>query len=156
LATRVEIEEFVGCWLVMEPGERTRLGGANSRLGEDCMLGSSLYSVSDKFRVRVFVKDLTEFETLLPGSATARELADAIYLYLGFEYDWDLEIGIPAREIRGMSLGGSAGAAQGVKLGWTSWMASAVASDDDTIRTDARFHVVSRLEMDRAAKSRRN
>ena len=30
-ATRVEIEEFVGAWLTLEPSERTRLGAANSR-----------------------------------------------------------------------------------------------------------------------------
>jgi len=152
LGARVEIDEFVGVWLEMEPAERTRLGDANSRLGEDCMLGASLYSVSDKFRVRVFARDLAEFETLLPGTPMARELAEAIYLYLGFEYDWDLEIAIPARELRGMSLGGG-GATRGGKLGWTSWMAPAVANDDQTMRTDARFHVVSRLDRDRSAKS---
>ena len=33
LETRVEIEEFVGSWLELDPSERTRLGQANSRLG---------------------------------------------------------------------------------------------------------------------------
>ena len=44
LETRVEIEEFVGSWLELDPSERTRLGAANSRLGQDCVAGASMYT----------------------------------------------------------------------------------------------------------------
>jgi type VI secretion system protein ImpH len=143
LRTRVEIEEFVGAWLAFDPGERTKLGAANSRLGVDCIAGASMYGVSDKFRVRVYVRDIDHFRQFLPGSTVAQEIADAIFLYIGEEYDWDMELAIPAGEITPVRLGES------VQLGWTSWMAPNWAKTDETIRTDARFHVVSRIAQQR-------
>ena len=139
LQTRVEIEEFVGAWLELDPAEQTRLGQANSRLGVDCLAGASMYTVSDKFRIRVFVRDIGHFRQFLPGSRLAREIADAVFLYLGLEYDWDMELAIPAGEITPVRLG------KDVQLGWTSWMSPNWSKTDETIRKDARFHVVSRL-----------
>ncbi len=148
LKARVEIQEFVGSWLVFDPSERTRLGQANSALGADCIAGASMYSVSDKFRVRVFVRNIEHFRTFLPGLPMAREIADAIYLYVGEEYDWDMELAIPAGEITPVRLGRS------VQLGWTSWMSPNWSKTDETIRTDARFHVVSRLAQQRKTKNK--
>jgi len=145
LMARVEIDEFVGTWLQFDPGERTRLGSANSRLGEDCVAGASMFGVSDKFRVRVYVRDIEHFKRFLPGSPLAEEIADAIFLYVGEEYDWEMELAIPAGEITPVRLG------QDVQLGWTSWMAPNWTKTDETIRRDARFHVVSRLAQQRRA-----
>jgi type VI secretion system protein ImpH len=139
LGARVEIEEFVGVWLNLDEGERTHVGRGNSRLGEDCICGANIYGVDDKFRVRVFVPDITRFREFLPGSPLAEETAEAIFLYVGEEYDWDMELAIPAGEITPVRLGES------VQLGWTSWMSPNWSKTDQTIRTDAHFHVVSRL-----------
>jgi type VI secretion system protein ImpH len=143
LRTRVEIEEFVGAWLMLDPGDCTRLGAANSLLGVDCVAGASMYGVSDKFRVRVFVRNIEHFRQFLPGTSLAEQIADAIFLYIGAEYDWDMELAIPAGEITPVRLGES------VQLGWTSWMAPNWSNTDETIRTDARFHVVSRIAQQR-------
>jgi type VI secretion system protein ImpH len=140
---KVEIDEFVGSWLSFDKQECSQLGASQSRLGGDCILGSSMFSVSDKFRIRVFVKNITQYERFLPGSDLAREIGDAVFLYLGEEFDWDMELAIPAGEITPVRLG------QGAKLGWTGWMAPNWSKTDETIRTDARFHVVSRLTHDR-------
>jgi type VI secretion system protein ImpH len=140
LDARVEIEEFVGSWLELHPSERTRLGQANSRLGTDCVAGASMYSVSDKFRIRVFVRDIKHFREFLPGSPLAKQIADAVFLYLGLEYDWDMELAIPAGQITPVRLGRDA------QIGWTSWMSPNWAKTDETFRRDARFHVVSRLD----------
>ena len=149
LKSRVEIEEFVGAWLTLDPSERTRLGEANSRLGVDCVSGASMYSVSDKFRIRVYVRDIEHLRQFLPGSPRAREIADAVFLNVGEEYDWDMELAIPAGEITPVRLGKS------VQLGWTSWMAPNWAKTDETIRKDARFHVVSRLAQQRRTSTAR-
>jgi type VI secretion system protein ImpH len=148
LRAPVEIEEFSGGWLEFDRSERSRLGTASSRLGVDCMLGASMYDVSDKFRVRVYTRDIENFRQFLPGSPLAREIADAIYLYVGEEYDWDMELAIPAGEITAVRLGES------VQLGWTSWMSPNWSKTDETIRKDARFHVVSRLAHDRRAANK--
>jgi type VI secretion system protein ImpH len=140
---KVEIDEFVGNWLSFDSQECTQLGANQSRLGSDCILGSSIFSVIDKIRIRVFVKDIAQYERFLPGSDLARQIGDAVFLYLGEEYDWDMELAIPAGEITPVRLG------QGAKLGWTGWMAPNWSRTDQTIRTDARFHVVSRMTHDR-------
>lgn len=147
LKSRVEIEEFVGAWLELDPSERTRLGEANSHLSVDCVSGASMYSVSDKFRIRVYVRDIEHFRQFLPGSPLARQIADAVFLNVGEEYDWDMELAIPAGEITPVHLGKS------VQLGWTSWMAPNWSKTDETIRKDARFHVVSRLAQQRRAST---
>jgi type VI secretion system protein ImpH len=139
LAARVEIDEFVGSWLTLDESERTHLGQVSCRLGEDCVCGSSVYTVNEKFRVRVFVGDIEHFRRFLPGSPLAQEVADAIFLHVGEEYDWDMELAIPAGEITPVRLG------HNVQLGWTGWMAPNWSKTDETIRTDARFHIVSRL-----------
>ena len=140
---KVEIDEFVGSWLSFDRKDCSQLGASQSRLGGDCILGSSMFSVSDKFRLRVFVKNIAQYERFLPGSDLARQIGDAVFLYLGEEFDWDMELAIPAGEITPVRLG------QGAKLGWTSWTAPNWSKTDETIRTDARFHVVSRLTHDR-------
>jgi type VI secretion system protein ImpH len=140
MGARVEIEEFVGSWLALEVAEQTRLGLAQSGLGSDCVLGASVFSVSDKFRIRVFTRDIEHYERFLPGAPLAQEIADAVFLYVGDEYDWDMELAIPAGKVTQVRLGG------GAKLGWTTWMAPNWAKTDETLRKDARFHVVSRLE----------
>ena len=142
----VEIDEFVGSWLTFDDSERTRLGAAHSGLGADCMLGASVFSVSDKFRIRVFVRDFAHYRAVSARLADLRDqIADAVFLYVGDEFDWDMELAIPAGEITPVRLG------QGAKLGWTSWMAPNWSKTDQTIRTDARFHVVSRLGAQRQA-----
>jgi type VI secretion system protein ImpH len=140
---KVEVDEFVGSWLSFDAQECTQLGANQSRLGADTILGSSIFSVSDKFRLRVFVKDIVQYEQFLPGSDLAEQVGDAVFLYLGEEFDWDMELAIPAGEITPVRLG------QGAKLGWTSWMAPNWSRTDQTIRTDARFHVVSRMNRGR-------
>jgi type VI secretion system protein ImpH len=140
---KVEIDEFVGSWLPFDKGECTQLGSNQSRLGADVILGSSAFSVSDKFRMRIFVKDIAQYERFLPGPDLAQQVGDAVFLHLGEEFDWDMELAIPAGEITPVRLG------LGAKLGWTSWMAPNWSRTDQTIRTDARFHVVSRMTRDR-------
>jgi type VI secretion system protein ImpH len=140
---KVEIDEFVGSWLSFDKHERSRLGASQSKLGADCILGSSAFSVVDKFRIRIFVRDIAQYERFLPGPDLAQQIADAVFLYLGEEFDWDMELAIPAGEITAVRLG------HGAKLGWTSWMAPNWSRTDQTIRTDARFHVVSRVAYNR-------
>ena len=104
VGSRVEIDEFVGAWLTLDESERSALG-LRSGLGADCMLGSSTFTVSDKFRIRVYARDFVHYEQFLPGAPLADQIADAVYSYIGDEFDWDLELAIPC----GASAGGAAG-----------------------------------------------
>ena len=46
-------------------------GAAKAASAQDCVAGASMYSVSDKFRIRVYVRDIEHFEQFLPGSPLA-------------------------------------------------------------------------------------
>lgn len=135
---RVEVEEFVGMWLPVDPSEQMRLGEAFMSLGADTLVGAKVFSVQDKIRIRIHVRDLAEYRTFLPGGRWATPLADLVFFYLGHEVDYDIELAIPANKVEPMRLG-SAG-----QLGWTGWVAPDTAAPDEVVRTDARFHPESR------------
>lgn len=137
---RVEVQEFVGLRLVLDETERSRLGKANATLGGDAMIGAALYSVQDKFRVRLYVRTLEQYKRFLPTGNRARPLADAVHFYVGMALEYDVELALPAGEVAPMQLG-KAG-----QLGWTSWLAPDWSSRDDW-RTDARFDLARRFAM---------
>ena len=55
---KVEIDQFVGSWLTFDSTDLTRVGRTHAALGQDMLLGSSVFSVEDKIRVRIYVRDL--------------------------------------------------------------------------------------------------
>jgi type VI secretion system protein ImpH len=135
---RVEVQEFVGLRLVLEPDEHSHLGKANSRLGVDAMMGSAIYSVQDKFRLRLYVPTLARYARFLPTGDLARQLADIVHFYVGMALEYDVELALPAGEAAPMRLGVSG------QLGWTSWLAPDWSSRDEW-RTDARFDLARRF-----------
>jgi type VI secretion system protein ImpH len=143
---RVEIDEFVGSRLVFDVADRTRLGTQHSRIGSDLLLGSSVFSVEDKFRIRVFVSDFEKYQQFLPtdAAALARPLADAVFFYIGDELDWDVELAIPSGSVVPVALGKSG------RLGWTTWVSPNWTAKDD-YRCDARFQLNERMHSTRKA-----
>jgi type VI secretion system protein ImpH len=143
---RVEIDEFVGSWLVFDHEDRSKLGGKHSALGKTLLLGASVFSVEEKFRVRIYVKDFAQYERFLPtrDRNLSEPLADAIFFYIGDELDWDVELAIPAGAVAPVKLG------QSGRLGWTSWVSPNWTSNDE-YRCDARFHLSERMRAKREA-----
>jgi type VI secretion system protein ImpH len=138
-----DVDEFVGSWLAFDEGERTVLGKKGSTLGVDTLIGGSVFSVQDKIRVRIHVKTLKEYASFLPGGRRCEQLADAVFFYLGDQFDWDVELALPAGEAEAMKLG-KAG-----RLGWTGWMSPNWAATDQRERADARFHPANRRKINR-------
>lgn len=142
-----EIDEFVGSHLTLDPGERSILGQKGSSLGVDTVVGASVYSVQDKIRIRIHVKDLAEYESFLPSGKNCDPLADAVYFYIGDQLDWDVELALPAGEAPPAKLG------KGSRLGWTGWMSPNWSATDRTELCDARFHLANRRRQSAAAMS---
>lgn len=143
---RVEIDEFVGSWLVFGPDDRTAIGRKHAALGKDMLLGSSVFSVEDKIRIRLYVRNFAQYEQFLPSKSSnlSRPLADAVFFYIGDELDWDVELAISSGAVEPVRLG------LGARLGWTSWVSPNWASTDE-YRYDARFHLTERLQANRDA-----
>ena len=149
LGVTVEVEEFVGTVLEFDPADCTRLGQRHARLGSDLLLGAGVYSVEDKFRLRIYARDLAQFEQLLPSGSSCEPLADLVFFHMGDEFEWDVELGLPERAVRPVSLG------QFGRLGYTSWMTgSEAASTAEGYRLDARFHPAERVAERRRAEAR--
>lgn len=139
----VEVEQFVGMRLVFDPADRTRLGHGHCTLGGDALVGASVYSVEDKFRVCIVARDMEQFRRFLPEGDLCEPLADAVFFYLGEQFEWDVELALPVGEVKPVTLGGFG------NLGWTSWMAPNWDAAEGALRRDARFHPAERMRLKR-------
>lgn len=144
LGLEAEVYEFEGSRLPLAREDLTRLGRANFKLGTDAMVGSTFFSVQDKFKIRLRTRDYRQFTRVLPSGDYAEPLADLVFFYMGEELDWDVEIAIPAREVKPIRLG------QSGALGWTSWLAPKIDPNDTSERIDTRFNLAERMRSKRA------
>ena len=112
----MQIEEFVGHWLLLSTGERTSLSPEGAALGSGAVLGSRVWDRQHKFRIRLGPLTLAQYESFLPGGAPLRKLVDWVRMYLCFELDWDVRLLLKPDEVPALTLGG------GQRLGWTSWL----------------------------------
>jgi len=136
---KVEIDEFVGSWLVFDPDDRTAIGRKHAALGQDMLLGSSVFSVEDKIRIRLYVKDFVQYEQFLPSKDgnLSRPLADAVFFYIGDELDWDVELAIPSGEVAPVRLG--LAASWGGQAGYRQLGVDGRVPVRRTISSDGRF-----------------
>jgi type VI secretion system protein ImpH len=134
----VEIDQFVGSWLTFDPSDRSRLGRANNGLGVSVSLGASIFSVQDKIRIRLYTKNMAQYQRFLPTGDLCELLADAVFFYIGDQLEWEVELAIPAGEVIPTRIGSFS------RLGWTTWM-SPNWSSTDPYRCDARFHPSERV-----------
>jgi type VI secretion system protein ImpH len=118
------IESFVGHWLALAPAERTKLGGAGATLGARAVLGASVWDRQHKFRIALGPLTLDEYKSFLPCGSRLRELADWVRTYVGFEFEWDLQLRLRRDDVPLTRLGG------GTRLGWSSWLGHRRSEDD--------------------------
>jgi len=111
------VEQFVGHWLKLPRAQRSRLavpGGAT--LGRDAVIGQQVWDRQHKFRIHLGPLTLTQYESFLPGGGNMRKLVDWVRTYFGFEFHWDVQLGLESREVPMTRLGRYG------RLGWTTWV----------------------------------
>jgi len=118
------VEQFAGCWLGLNPDERTRVGRAGVKrrspaamLGGGAVLGSMVWDRQHNFRVHIGPLDMQEFESLLPGGNALPAVVSLVEQYVGLEFGWDLRLSLKASQVKPCQLGRFG------RLGWTSWLA---------------------------------
>lgn len=134
----VEIEEHVGTWLTFEAGDATSLGSAGCGLGQDAVIGQRAYSINDKFRISIKAYSLEQYRKYLPSGELSDPLTDLIFFYIGHQFEYDVQLAIPAKLVPPARLGESG------QLGWTAWIAPDPDQPDDVYRTDAVFQPMER------------
>lgn len=130
------IIEFVGHWMDLPADSQCRLGESprTGSLGVTTVIGSRMWDVQQKFRVRIGPVGIRAYERFLPTGHSFGRLVDWIRNYVGFEYRWDAQLVLDRNQVPQTRLG-SAG-----RLGWTTWLCTKpVARDpEDLILTPSK------------------
>jgi len=133
-AVPVQIEEFVGHWMVLAARERTYLGRDVAALGSSAVAGGRVWDRQYKFRVRLGPLTLSQYEAFLPGGTLIQKLVDWVRLYLTFELEWDVRLILRQDQVPPLKLGRSG------RLGWTTWLGTrraATPADDLCFEAEA-------------------
>ena len=155
---KVEIDQCVGTWLHLDKDDQLKLGGFGpggaGQLGADTIVGSKVYSVSDKIRIRIFTSTLEEYRKFLPPTRVkpnpwTEKLFDLIDFYLGLEIEYEIELALPKRCASSVRMD----ATNSATLGHIGWLKPAVSgsgddaapeAEEEDMLTDTRFRPVRR------------
>jgi type VI secretion system protein ImpH len=155
---KVEIDQCVGTWLHLEKDDQLKLGGFGpggaGQLGADTIVGSKVYSVSDKIRIRIFTHTLEEYRKFLPPTRIkpnpwTEKLFDLIDFYLGLEIEYEIELALPKRCASAVRMDATNSATLG-HIGWLKPPESGAGdeagpeTEEEDMLTDTRFRPVRR------------
>jgi type VI secretion system protein ImpH len=124
---------FVGQWLQLPLEHQTCMrrrdlsGGppqpgmcAEPRLGQNTVIGSRIWEVQGRFRVRLGPLTFEQFKEYLPVGGNYRPLAHLVRLFAGAAFDFDIQPVLEGSEVPWCQLG-SAGR-RAPRLGWNTWL----------------------------------
>jgi type VI secretion system protein ImpH len=124
----VQLEPFVGHWMTLPQGERTRLqrDATENRypLGAGAVLGRRVWDRQHKFRLHLGPLDLAQYESFLPGGSALTRLAAWVRQYLCFELEWDMRLVLKGGSVPKCQLGRAG------RLGWSTWLGTAAHEKD--------------------------
>ncbi len=114
----VQVEPFAGQWLAIPETDACRLGEspATGLLGSTVIVGSKVWQVQTKFRLRFGPLKLADLLRLLPNQTAFKRLKTWVRNYSGDELFWDAQYVLLANEVPTTQLGA------GGYLGWTTWI----------------------------------
>lgn len=150
----MRVLQFQGQWLRLAREDQTSMptrgtwGNTNTRLGVDTVAGERIWSVEHRFRIRLGPLTYDQFQRFTPPGRELTALAQLVRMYVGVEFDFDVQPVLLAREVPGCRLGGEPAGAS--RLGWNTWLQSMPRQSD---AEDAVFVAEGRPSSRRAAPS---
>ena len=120
----VQVEQFVGQWMLIPVAEQSRIGmqplgvSIGNRLGFEVVAGQRVRDHQNKFRVRIGPLSFSRFRELSPDRPKLRQVFDQIRLYVGPQFDFDLQIVLKRDEVVTTQLGNR----ESASLGWNTWI----------------------------------
>jgi type VI secretion system protein ImpH len=112
----VRVEQFTLAWLELPRDQQTTLSGAGSTLGNGVVVGRRVRDAQSRFRIAIGPMILDRYHDFLPGGRSLVRLVDWVRNYVGFEFDWEVQLVLARDEVPGTRLG-----REGL-LGWTTWL----------------------------------
>jgi type VI secretion system protein ImpH len=88
----------------------------------DLVVGSRVWDVQSKFRLRIGPLSWREFQALMPNATALRPLCQFTRTYVGPELDFDIQPVLKRDEVPPTQL--SPDTEDGPFLGWNTWMPS--------------------------------
>ncbi len=123
------VEQYSGQWLPIEEADLTNLGVRNSVLGQSAIVGSSVWDQQSKFRLRLGPLPFNKFRAFLPDGSAHASLRDVVRLFVGDEFDSDVNLVLNKREVPATIL--TTRAVRRPALGWTTWLKTKPVEADD-------------------------
>lgn len=118
LGVKVEVDSFVGKWLVLDPSDRFSLSVAKpvQVLGAGIMLGNRCWGVQSKLEIRIGEMSHDAYLSSGPGSEKYELLVGLINAYLPSNLDVDIKFEVKNGRKTGLALG------KGVQLQKNCWL----------------------------------
>lgn len=116
----VEVMQFVGGRIGVEPEQRMKLGVANGILGNNAVLGARIFDRASKFRVKLGPLGYDAYRRFLPGGEHLATLKELVSLFCRDPLDYDVELTLATGSQSTFRLGGP----KATKLGTDSWLGS--------------------------------
>jgi type VI secretion system protein ImpH len=148
---------FVGQWVQLpleyqtcmrRPSSGLPLGAtkpatcADPRLGRNTVVGSRIWELQGRFRIRLGPLTFEQFQDFLPVGQKFRPLAHLARLYAGPTFDFDVQPVLEGREVPWCQLGATGPRAP--RLGWNTWLRNREFTDPVF---DAIFPVPDKVSM---------
>lgn len=122
----VQVQQWQGHWMTLARDERSRLGQRNgAMLGRSAVLGGSVWDVQHKFRIVLGPLRLERYQRFLPGGKDLKRLQAMVRHWVGFEFDWDVQLILKREEVPRLQMGRAA-----MGLGHASWVGRYARSAD--------------------------
>jgi type VI secretion system protein ImpH len=125
----VRVLQFQGQWLRLDEANQSQLGAGNNQLGANLVAGQRVWDVQSKVRLRLGPLRREQFDDLLPDRSpvprrkTFFVLSHLARLYLGPDFDFDVQLVLRAADVPGSRLGEA-------RLGWNTWVRTGPAPRD--------------------------
>ncbi len=127
---QVKVRQFQGQWFKLEASNRTTLAknGQNNELGVSVVLGERVWDQQAKFRIRIGPLGYNAFCEFLPSGNAFLPLTQIVRLFVGEEFDSDVQLILKTEEVPACKLGDSSKNAS--RLGWSTWLKTKDFSED--------------------------
>jgi len=93
-------------------------------LGLTAIVGRRMWECQQRFRIVAGPLLLAAYRRFLPGRESLKRLSAWVRLYIGDEFEWDVQLVLKADEVPRISLGREG------DLGWTTWLTSRAPKND--------------------------
>ena len=117
---KAKIIQFFGQWLDLDKASITKIGQANSSLGQTAIAGTRIWEQQSKFRVVFGALTFKEFQGFLPNGTAYKPMKSIVKFMNGAEFDFDVRLILKAKEVPGTIL--TTRAKRRPMLGWTSFL----------------------------------